>query len=1629
VPTVGPVAPTQATTSSINGGTVAWQNLTGALTVDANGAFASGLGSGVVSQYLQAVGFGFTLPSDAVILGIAATITRKQSATQQVQDKDVRIWAGSVLGQTRAKVGTVWPSTGYQPITYGGAADAWGANLSYAQVNDSRFGIAISATNPATTNSTAAVDGVTITITYSTGGGTGGGTPGTITAQTHAASSVVLNASAGVSTSTTVTAVDATGLLQQTVLDNANMTTFVGALQPADGSLILAFIEAASSTRYALTYYRTADPTAATPAWSLYRREHFNDPDAVMPAASTLANENQRSAYYPQAHAVGTDGRWLRRINNEDLGATPMTGILQYLIGADKSNAGSASWTNATGTDLTFGSNPANKVVQVSRIIDRSDGRKMYFGEQWAGAAGTRPTSGAARIHTWRPYVAIDTNGNGTGITYCMTGTPEGANLFYPNEPGAVELANGDWLMIWRSGTLPWKDDATGTDTAATARSSQYIQVLLRKTSGQDTYTFQTPKPAPFSTATAPIHPELRRDPSTGAIVFTSRSPEGSWYTLDEGATWRKLNYKSPAATYYSGYYPQLRMLSDGRMVSLAHRGGDDAYGDTDNAILFDRWTLTPTVVTATTAVYVDPDNGVDTTTTGSVSQPFKTVRGALLKIASIIGANKRGTVYVRRSANNVANNRRYTTGAIDLTGLSFSQMITVSPYPGDSVIIGPVLANNCQNIRFENSQPAAQGAMRVRLWDTDLGTATQGAAYDHPFFVTGHSTNVELSGALFEDVDTYNAVWFGPDATSSGMMVENCVFQNHTYYGTAFPTTIVVATRAPNIWIRRNRLQDLLGHDGVQITASGTTQTSRHRNLWIEDNVMNGLYDGPGSTNHCDAVQVIGYSGAVGTWREDTSGERPTGDVGVVIRRNTIIRTRGFLFMPNAGGTDQPLAEGEHDRATVIDNLFHDPRGAGATTDTPVRDYWIRMAASCPNAWIVGNTCSLYPIGAQATPTTCIHLQYAASAPAPGDRPTINVTLANNITDNIGVTAGVTFAYNGFNTYRFSSGYTPGPGDIQGVPTFTNPAAGDFSLAPNNPTVLDNGNSTYASTTDVFGRRRGTPPDRGAVERSSSVSIIQGDLMQAHLLAYNATVSGGAAVTPVVATPMVINSIAWPETRVGQPTPPPTPTGEQGLILDPDQDPLTLLDSTPASTGFILTKHDFGSPQFSRLTASSVETEGDVRAAVHVENRTITLAFDVRADTHTNLQGLMRQIDAKVAKYARTGGELRWTLPSGTPITYDIIGVDSYAPAFSDQPDLFYEGKVVQVQLSLVAKPYGRAATLTDFLVDSVSTAEAMLESTLRVPGDAPALATMRVSVVGSNTTPHSVTWGLESENYDPSNTDARALYGATQMEIYSASGTVAADSTAYQNAAAQCFLANQGTEYDLVAPITTASGPSKLKLPHRGVYRVMMRAKTAASPSTTNPTGVAQVRYRLRWWGSFGGTRLGGNLNPWVYPSGASNTAQLGQWQLYDLGVVYADPAGLNQGWSMVVTGQAVDGNGTLARIDSLYLIPAELYGQASQHVDYLSSLEVGSDHVWATTRSSTDGQLYTAAPTRYVGDYLRVPAGRYVRLCVRVSGSEQPPGLLNVGKDAGTTAPFAAYTVSVDVTPRYLTIPEAD
>jgi hypothetical protein len=147
----GPNSPATATSISFAGSDYSFNNPLNTQLNDGNNAVASSVLSISKKQteYLQAQGFGFSIPTAATICGIEVNVVKSAANVllnlATVTDYNVRVMKNGTLTPTNLADGiTQWPSSDVN-TSYGDANEIWGTTWTPADINSANFGFSISA--------------------------------------------------------------------------------------------------------------------------------------------------------------------------------------------------------------------------------------------------------------------------------------------------------------------------------------------------------------------------------------------------------------------------------------------------------------------------------------------------------------------------------------------------------------------------------------------------------------------------------------------------------------------------------------------------------------------------------------------------------------------------------------------------------------------------------------------------------------------------------------------------------------------------------------------------------------------------------------------------------------------------------------------------------------------------------------------------------------------------------------------------------------------------------------------------------------------------------------------------------------------------------------------------------------------------------------------------------------------------------------------------------------------------------------------------------------------------------------------------------------------------------------------
>jgi hypothetical protein len=163
----GPRSPGTCADDAANGGNTTWTNPANAQASDNFTATAT-LSSPftIDTDYLKCTNFGFAVPAGATVNGITAEIERNSSTVStRCQDENVKIVkADGTIGATNKASASAWPASDAY-ATYGSASDLWGETWDSTKINDTHFGVVLSA-QFLDSSCPAAVDHMRITVTY-----------------------------------------------------------------------------------------------------------------------------------------------------------------------------------------------------------------------------------------------------------------------------------------------------------------------------------------------------------------------------------------------------------------------------------------------------------------------------------------------------------------------------------------------------------------------------------------------------------------------------------------------------------------------------------------------------------------------------------------------------------------------------------------------------------------------------------------------------------------------------------------------------------------------------------------------------------------------------------------------------------------------------------------------------------------------------------------------------------------------------------------------------------------------------------------------------------------------------------------------------------------------------------------------------------------------------------------------------------------------------------------------------------------------------------------------------------------------------------------------------------------------
>ncbi len=165
---IGPRAATVEISEAVTGSNSSWTTVINA-TISNNIYDIVAMPNLGFSDRLKLTGFGFTLPTNAIISGIRVEVEKSVTGGLVIRDKDVMLVKGGVTQTvTNKAVTTAWPSIDAFS-TYGSNTDLWANTWTGSDINNAGFGVAISAERNINAGAPqdARIDFVRITVCYS----------------------------------------------------------------------------------------------------------------------------------------------------------------------------------------------------------------------------------------------------------------------------------------------------------------------------------------------------------------------------------------------------------------------------------------------------------------------------------------------------------------------------------------------------------------------------------------------------------------------------------------------------------------------------------------------------------------------------------------------------------------------------------------------------------------------------------------------------------------------------------------------------------------------------------------------------------------------------------------------------------------------------------------------------------------------------------------------------------------------------------------------------------------------------------------------------------------------------------------------------------------------------------------------------------------------------------------------------------------------------------------------------------------------------------------------------------------------------------------------------------------------
>jgi hypothetical protein len=349
-------------------------------------------------------------------------------------------------------------------------------------------------------------------------------------------------------------------------------------------------------------------------------------------------------------------------------------------------------------------------------------------------------------------------------------------------------------------------------------------------------------------------------------------------------------------------------------------------------------------------------------------------------------------------------------------------------------------------------------------------------------------------------------------------------------------------------------------------------------------------------------------------------------------------------------------------------------------------------------------------------------------------------------------------------------------------------------------------------------------------------------------------------------------------------------------LTIDPDDTSFALHDR---ANGRRLMGFDAPVPETDSQWAFSADTEGERRANLRYRNRVITAQVLLDKSTAALLEAVENTLGQKVGKLAREGGELRFTYPTGTTITFNVL--EATMNRVFDIADMAKFR--ARYEISFICEPFG-LGTEVDMGDNTETTLPVLIFTETGILGDVSGLGRL---VIDNDVAVDQwwLTWGIESRNYS-SSANAALFYEAEGRTTLG----VATTASAITGSSGSSYAVLTVMTPDYTAMLSTQATGGGAHLSHIGTFRVYARVQV--------PSGnTGDVTIALEW-------SEGDFLN--VTRNAPTDLSGADRWRYVDLGLVSpkAVVSGTQRWEGRVIVKSA--GLDNVIAVDYLLLVPAD-------------------------------------------------------------------------------------------------------